>query len=145
MFRHHWLNGVGVGRLSLEVRTTVHGHSVNVAMIDPYNQVLFWLDEMGVFGGALFVAFTFFIWKAIRGSASPLARGVAATWSSVLLAGLFNTLFGGSGFSCGNMLVGSLLGITMRLGSGEAEVRRAISVPDQVSEPALEPVAPGRR
>jgi len=117
MFTHHWLNGVGVGCLSLPIPVTMHDHTENIQMIDPYNQYLYWLDEMGVFGGVLTVLLGVFVYKTIASSSSDIGRAVAAVWISVVIAGLFNTLFGCYGFSCGNMLFGSLLGMTMLLGN----------------------------
>jgi hypothetical protein len=116
-FSRHWLNGVGVGRLSLPVPVTIHEHTEYVQMLDPYNQFLYWLDEMGIFGGVLIALLVVSIYKVVSDLPSLTAHGIAAVWVSVLLAGLFNTLFGWNDFSCGNMLIGSLLGITMRLGS----------------------------
>jgi drug/metabolite transporter (DMT)-like permease len=116
-FSRHWLNGVGVGYLSLPVRVPMLGGTQEVRMLEPYNQYLYWLDEMGIFGAVLIGLFGVSIRGILRDSGSSYAGGLAAVWVSVLVAGCFNTLFGWDDFSCGNMLIGSLLGITMRLGA----------------------------
>lgn len=115
IFTHHMLNGVGVGCLSLPAQVTLHGKTEDVQMLQPYNQCLYWLDEMGIVGGVLIASFFAFIYKTVSNSSSNVATGVAAIWIAVLIASLFNTIFGCDEFSPGNMLIGSLLGITMRL------------------------------
>jgi hypothetical protein len=114
-FGHNWLDGVGIGRLSVPVPVTFRGVTADVQMLEPYNQFVFWLDEMGILGGALFLLFAFSVYRAIGSARSPMARGVAAVWIAVLVAGMFNTIFGASDSGCGNMLIGSLIGITLRL------------------------------
>ncbi len=114
-FAHHPLTGIGLGRLTLPVPVKIDGKDVNFQMIQPYNQFLFWLDEMGIIGGIIIGFFAFFINRSISKSQPNLSRSVASVWIAVAAAGLFNTIFGCYDFSCGNMLIGSLLGITMRL------------------------------
>lgn len=94
--------------------------------MDPHNQVLFWVAEMGIVGAILVVALAWFVHRTPRESGSAWRDGVAAAWLSVLIAGMFNTLFGLSGFECGNMLIGSLLGMTMLVGAVRDESRKAI-------------------
>ena len=123
-FGHHWFEGVGVGRLSLPVQIEIAGRPTNVSLIDPHNQALFWLAEMGIVGALLIAGLAWFVCRTLRDSQSPWADGVAAVWVSVACAGMFNTLFGLSDFSCGNMLIGSLLGLTMRVGAACDEPRQ---------------------
>ncbi len=125
-FRHHWFDGVGVGRLSLPVKIEVAGRPARVSLMDPHNQILFWLAEMGIVGGILVVSLAWFVCRALKESGAAWRDGVAAVWLSVLIAAMFNTLFGLSGFGCGNMLIGSLLGITMRIGAVRDETRQVI-------------------
>ena len=124
-FCHHWFDGVGVGRLSLPVQIEIAGRPTNVSLLDPHNQVLFWAAEMGIVGALLVAAMAWFVYRTLRDSGSPWRNGVAAVWLSVLIAGMFNTLFGISDFGCGNMLIGSLLGMTMRVGAMRDEPRQA--------------------
>ncbi|NLH99937.1 MAG: O-antigen ligase family protein [Chthonomonadales bacterium] len=126
-FRHHWFDGVGVGRLSLPVQIEIAGRPARVSLIDPHNQILFWAAEMGIVGAVLAVALAWFVYRTLRDAGSPWRDGVAAVWVSVLIAGMFNTLFGLSGFGCGNMLIGSLLGLTIRLGALGHETSKAIA------------------
>lgn len=126
-FRHHWFEGVGIGRLSLPVQIEISGRPANVSLLDPHNQVLFWVAEEGMVGAVLIVSLAWFVYRTLSESGSPWRDGVAAVWLSVLIAGMFNTLFGISDFGCGNMLIGSLLGITMRVGTIRDEPRQAIS------------------
>jgi uncharacterized BrkB/YihY/UPF0761 family membrane protein len=118
-FGEHWLNGVGVGNVSLTVPNDEIGQSGDIQLTQPYNQFLFWFDEMGIFGVVLSCLFILFIYRTVKLSNADYRNALVAVWLSVSCAALFNTLFGFYIPTCGNMLFGSLLGLTMCIGSSQ--------------------------
>ncbi|MGC8668802.1 MAG: hypothetical protein ACP5VE_11885 [Chthonomonadales bacterium] len=122
-FGHHWLEGAGAGVVRTSMVAAPSGGREGAALLmeagriyDPQSQFLLWLDQMGIAGGLLLLGFGWFAWRIVRGAQAAWADAAAASWLSLALAGVFNTLFGISDLlSSGSILFASLVGITMRL------------------------------
>lgn len=117
IFRNNWLTGVGAGSLSIPVKMERPGTTTYAISVEPKNQLLHWLGEMGIGGGVLFVLFVIGIGRSLRRVPGTLAVGVAAAWLSILVMGLFDTPVGTAERLYGNMLAGTLLGVTLILAS----------------------------
>ena len=124
----HWPSGVGVTGLHLPMHSDDGGVPNDQMYPDPHNLPLFWLDEMGVGGGLLFLAFLVCIAGVVRRSDAPLAGGLGAAWLALLVAGIFDTPFGlgTKERAFANALSGALLGATLLLdrperGKGETD------------------------
>lgn len=128
----HWPAGVGVTGLHLPMHSDDDGVPADQVYPDPHNLPLFWLDEMGVGGGLLFLAFLMCIAGIVRRSDAPLAVGLGAAWLAVLVAGMFDTPFGlgTKDRAFANALSGALLGATLLLARperGKEETDAALS------------------
>lgn len=119
----HWPTGVGVTGLHLPMHSDDDGIPADQMYPDPHNLPLFWLDEMGVGGGLLFLAFLVCIGGVVRRSDVPLAVGLGAAWLALLVAGMFDTPFGlgTKERAFANALSGALLGATLLLARPERE------------------------
>jgi|GEM_PF-1378400 len=122
LFQDNWLTGVGVNAVLIETITPTQdpGVMVSQANPDPKNLFLYWLDEFGISGGVLFIGFLLAVPYSITHvlkvvSDKSVAMGVFASWIALFVAGIFDTPFGVAERSCGNLLVGILVGITVLL------------------------------
>lgn len=124
------LTGVGVGALAIPTTTPTETPDTFVTQLnpEPKNLPLFFLCEMGIFGGVLFGLSVASVYAYLKGPVrwSPLAIGVGASWLSLMIAGMFDTPFGPAERYIGNSLFGLLLGITARLND------RAVAPPQEV-------------
>lgn len=118
VFENNWLAGTGIGVLSTPVTVgmPVPGIKPITIGIASNSLLLRWLDELGIGGGILFLLFAVAIYQMLRRSQDePVVLGLSAAWIALLVAGIFDTPFGTGERSCGNALVGCLLGATALL------------------------------
>jgi hypothetical protein len=119
------LTGSGVGGVEITTTTPTRDPSNPLTQInsEPKNLFLFYLCEMGIGGGILFIAFSKTTYEILdaalrRIGENGLAVGVGASWIGLLVAGVVDTPFGPPERYAGNCLFGLLIGMTATLVMG---------------------------
>ena len=116
VFTDHWLFGVGFCQVRFPVVHQVPGGRIVEELFDsPANVYLSILDQAGLCGGILALIFAVSLKKAIRCNLGGLNLAVCCIWTSFLIAGLWDNVFGVWLAATGNALVGALFGITLLL------------------------------
>ena len=112
VFATHSITGVGIGKLRLLVRNS---HGNEAVYRQPQNIELQWIDELGLWGGALFLIFMVTITNEVRNTKTPMSAGIGGAWMALLVAGQTDTPFGVTDRIFSFALLGVLLGITILL------------------------------
>ena len=115
IFFDHWMIGVGISNVRIVVHSIQHGRSHTDTLKQPLNSMLYWLDEMGLVGGGMCVIITICILRSIQNNASNISRGVSGSWISLFVAGISDTTIWLSDNYAGNVVLGLLIGMTIKL------------------------------
>ena len=116
-FEQHWLTGVG---LCQPIDLILVDPAVKLppnSYYDPQNLLLEWLDDMGIGGGLLLLAFIFAVCVEVGRDRTNVAYGIGAGWLGIMIAGVSNTPFGIPGEASGSVISGALLGAVLMLGN----------------------------
>lgn len=87
----------------------------------PYNQVLFFMDEMGIFGAIFLCAISLGIQQILQKPRQQLGIGLSAAWIAIFVAGLTDTLLGIPSLDADtmNVFAGVLIGLTLNISTSE--------------------------
>lgn len=110
LFRSHWFTGLGLGAYE----STPGSFYLSQPFFLPDNTLFFWLDEMGVAGGLFFLLFVMLVVCILRGT-TKLTMSTMPVWFNVFCAAMLCLPFDANPSSCGNMLVFSLLALTIMM------------------------------
>lgn len=117
-FCKHWLTGVGVGCVRIPLtwgRYSKHDST----MAQPENLLLCWLDEIGVVGGGLVIAWMLVLYRILYKYRTSQSAGLSGAWIALGILGLTCTPVGFPDQALQNCLVGGLIASTLMLGSDD--------------------------
>jgi hypothetical protein len=114
VFANNFLLGVGIGRSPLPLDPCsgcASGITFYSTFREPGNLFLYWLGALGLGGAILLSMFCVGVWRILR--SSDQSHVLSGIWTSVIIVGMFETLFGPPGSDAANALLGALLGATL--------------------------------
>jgi O-antigen ligase len=122
-FLMHPLTGVGVTRARYRVMYANAAPSVEYYP-EPKSLPIQWLNEMGVGGGLLLIAFVVAVRNTCKASMSAIGAGIGSAWLGLMIAGIFDTPFGTADRVAPTAIAGALIGATMLIGRQAANYER---------------------
>ena len=121
---HNPLTGIGLGATAIPLKVHSAAYPKRTALsiaIEPKNILLHWGDELGIGGLLLLGGFGYAIVKALHGCKDDVAISLGGAWLAIFAAGMTDTPFGPVDRTCGNVLIGLLLGATLLYGAQNSE------------------------
>ncbi len=94
LFARHWLWGVGADHVRLQYTSTWRGYAVSTWYGAPENQLLLWLCERGIWGGALGIMVVMALWRRFRELSPPLRWGMGGALLALGVLSMFQSVFG---------------------------------------------------
>lgn len=125
VFRRNWLTGVGIGELAVPNQPSQDfAPTFNTGQVfpEPKNQLIFWLCEMGLSGGLLFVLFTVSLARTVSSSYEPCVAFLKGAWVAMIVAVSCDTLFGLASRPYGTVTFATLIGATLLLSKSNKNV-----------------------
>ena len=114
-FCKHWLTGVGVGCVRIPL-TWGRFSKLDSTMAQPENLLLCWLDEIGIVGGCLVIAWVFVLYRILHLHRTSQSAGLSGAWVALGVLSLTCTPIGFPNQVLQNCLVGGLVASTLMLG-----------------------------
>ena len=114
-FCKHWLTGVGVGCVRIPL-TWGRFSKQDSTMAQPENLLLCWLDEIGIVGGCLVIAWVSVLYRILHMHRTSQSAGLSGAWVALGILSLTCTPIGFPNQVFQNCLVGGLIASTLMLG-----------------------------
>lgn len=114
MFARNWLWGVGTDNVRLRYTSTWRGYAVSVWYGAPENQLLLWLCERGIWGGAFAIALIVAFVKRLRSCQLVYRWGLGGALLAIGVLGMFQSVFGRVEESVETVLVSAIWASSFR-------------------------------
>jgi O-antigen ligase len=124
VIEHHPLTGVGIGNLGYYAPVRRLDKSISMGFsMDPKNQWLLVTAELGLPGLVLLMALASAISGTLIKAISLESAGIAGAWIALAVISLFDSPVLASGRESGTVLLGFLLGLTLRIQTSVTNTR----------------------